>query len=72
MYGDLLEVAYKIVAKIVHRRLQRIAEKLDHESQFGFRPGTGCANAVFTVKLAMKKRRERCNETWIVFYYGLF
>ena len=54
----LIEVAYKIIAKIVHSRLVRIAEKLDHESQSGFRPGRGCADAVFNVKLAMKKRRE--------------
>jgi len=56
----LLEVSYKIVAKIVHRRLLLlgywVAENLDHETQCGFRPGRGCADAVFTVKLAMKKR----------------
>ena len=43
----LLEVAYKIIAKIVHSRLVPIAEKLDHESQSGFRPGRGCTDAVF-------------------------
>ena len=59
----LLEVAYKIIANVVHSRLQPIAEKLDNESQCGFRPGRGCADAVFTVKRAIKKRREHCNET---------
>ena len=63
----LLEVACKIKAKIVHARLVPIAENLDHEAQNGFRPGRGCSDAVFTVKIAMKKRREHCNETWIVF-----
>ena len=63
----LLEVAYKTIAKIFHSRLVPIAEKLDHEPQSGFRPGRGCGDAVFTVKLAMKKRREHCNETWIIF-----
>ena len=63
----LLEVAYKIIANIVHSRLVPITEKLDHESQSGFRPGRNCADAVFTVKLAIKKRREHCNETWIIF-----
>ena len=58
----LLEVAYKIIAKTVHSRLVPIAKKLDHESQSGFRPGRGCADAIFTVKLAVKKRREHCNE----------
>ena len=63
----LLEVAYKIIAKIAHARLVPIAEKLDHESQRGFHPGRGCADAVFAVKLSMKKRSEHCNEAWIVF-----
>ena len=63
----LLEVAYKTIAKIVHSRLVSIAEKFDHELQSGFHPRTGCADAVFTVKLAMKRRREHCNETWIIF-----
>ena len=35
----LSDIAYKIVAKIVHCRLQSIVENLDHESQCGFRPG---------------------------------
>lgn len=63
----LLEVSYKIVAKIVHGRLLPVAENLDQETQCGFRPGRGCADAVFTVKIAMKKRREHSKETWIVF-----
>ena len=49
----LLEVASEIGAKIVHSRLVPIAEKLDHESQSGFHPGRGCADAVFTIKLAL-------------------
>jgi hypothetical protein len=40
---------------------------LDHEAQCGFRPGRGCVDGVFTVKLAMKKRREHGLETWILF-----
>ena len=58
----LLEVSYKIIAKIVYSRLLPIAEKLYHESQSRFRPGRGCADTVFTVKIAMKKRREPCNK----------
>ena len=63
----LLEAAYKIVAILIHERLQPIAEGLDHEAQCGFRPGRGCTDAVYTVKLAMKKRREHGQETWILF-----
>ena len=63
----LLEAAYKIIAILLHERLLPIAERLEHEAQSGFRPGRGCADAVFTVKLAMKKRREHGQETWILF-----
>lgn len=63
----LLENAYKIIAIILHRRLLPIEESLDHESQCGFRPGRGCMDAVFTVKSALKKRREHGLETWVLF-----
>ena len=64
----LLETAYKIVAIILHERLLPIEEGLEyHEGQCGFRPGRGCTDAIFTVKLAMKKRREHGLESWILF-----
>ena len=63
----LLEVAYKIIAILLLARLQPIAEGLDHESQCGFRPGRGCVDAVFTIKLALKKRQEHGLETWVLF-----
>ena len=71
----LLAVAYKIISKIVYSGLVPIAEKLDHESQSGFRPGRVCADAELTVKIAMKKCREHWNEIWIIFlviFFGLF
>lgn len=63
----LLEVVYKIIAIILLARLQPIEEGLDHETQCGFRPGRGCTDAVFTVKLALKKRQEHGLETWVFF-----
>ena len=63
----LLEVAYKIFVKIIDSCLQPIAEKVDAESQFGFCPGRGCRDAVFTTKLVMKKSREHCKKNLIVF-----
>ena len=63
----LLEVAYKIIAIILLARLQPIEEGLDQESQCGFRPGRGCSDAVFTVKMALKKRQEHGLETWVFF-----
>ena len=63
----LLEVAYKIIASLLKKRLTPIEESLDHETQCGFRPGRGCTDAVFTVKTALKKRREHGLETWVLF-----
>ena len=63
----LLETCYKIVANILHARLLPIAEQIDNETQCGFRPERSCADAIFTVKLAMKKRKEHNMETWILF-----
>ena len=63
----LLEAAYKIVTILLLNRLRPIAETLDHEQQCGFRPRRGCDDAIFTAKMAMKKRREHSQETWILF-----
>ena len=63
----MLESAYKIVAVIIQLRLTPLCEALDHESQCGFRPDRGCCDATFTVKLAMKKRREHGLESWVYF-----
>ena len=63
----MLEVAYKVISILLHMRLTPIAEGLDHESQCGFRPARGCADGIFTVKLAMKKRREHGCQTWLYF-----
>ena len=63
----LLEVAYKIIANLLKKRLTPIEESLDHETQCGFRPGRGCTDAVFTVKTALKKSGEHGLETWVLF-----
>jgi hypothetical protein len=54
----LLESFYKIIANILHAKLLPIAESLDNESQSGFRPGRSCMDAIFTVKMALRKRAE--------------
>ena len=63
----LLEVSYKIIAIILQEHLRPIQESLDHESQCGFRLDRGCIDAIFTVKLALKKRRENGLESWVFF-----
>jgi len=63
----LLESFYKIVANIIHARLTPIAECLDNETQSGFRPGRSCMDAIFAVKMAIRKRAEHNQETWVLF-----
>ena len=63
----LLETLYKIAAIILHDRLQPVIESIDHEEQCGFRSLRGCPDGIFTVKMAIKKRREHGLETWIMF-----
>ena len=63
----LLEIAYKILAIILHSRLLPIVESLDHEPQCGFRPGRGCMDAIFTIKSAIKKRSEHGLHSWVLF-----
>ena len=63
----LLEAAYKIITILLLNRLQPISEGLDQEQQCGFRPGRGCNDAIFTVKMSIKKRREHSQSTWVLF-----
>ena len=63
----MLEAAYKVVAIITHSRLTPTLEALDHESQCGFRAGRSCSDAIFTIKMALKKRKEHGLESWVLF-----
>ena len=63
----MLEVAYKLQATIIIARLRPIRESLDHESQNGFREERGTTDGVFTMKMALKKRREHGLESWVLF-----
>jgi len=62
----LLEVLYKVVANIIKSRLTPIQESLEQETQCGFRPGRGCTDASFSLRMAIKKRREHGLETWVL------
>ena len=63
----LLEIAYKIIAIILHSRLQRIEESLDHEPQCGFRPDRGCMDAILTIKTTITKCSKNGLESWELF-----
>jgi len=62
----LLEVLCKVVANITKTRLTPIQEALEQEPQCGFRPGRGCTDASFSLRMAIKKRREHGLETWVL------
>ena len=63
----VLEVCYKIIAILLHQRLSPTCERLDHETQCGFRPKRGTQDGIFTLKLGLKKRREHGLESWVYF-----
>ena len=62
----LLEVLYKVVANIIKVRLTPIQEALEKESQCGFRPGRGCSDASFSLRMAVKLRREHGMGSWVL------
>ena len=47
-------------------RLVPLVEELHHESQCSFRPKRGTGDAIFTVKMALKKRKEHNLESWVL------
>ena len=63
----LLESSYKILANIIRARLTPIAEAIDQESQCGFRPGRSTIDAIFSLKIALKKRKEHGLDTYVLF-----
>jgi hypothetical protein len=63
----LVKITQKAVLVIIGIRLESIIESLDIESQRGFRSGRGCRDAIFAVRLPLKKRKERQQETWAIF-----
>jgi hypothetical protein len=63
----LLESFYKIIANIIHSRLIPIIDNLDSESQCRFRPGRSCIDAIFAVKMVLKKRQEHGQESFVLF-----
>ena len=64
----LMEAAPKLVSSIISSRIKNhilIEEGL--EEQNGFMPHRGCRDGIFSLKLALQKRREHGQSTWAVF-----
>ena len=64
---SLLEVVGKVVARVVQNQLQKPAEKLLPESQYGFRKGRGCNDMVFTIKKLSEKAVEHRAKQFFAF-----
>ena len=64
---SLLSTAYKILAKLIARRLTDLSEGFLLECQHGFRKGRSCTDASYTVKLIMEKQIEFNKQTHICF-----
>ena len=63
-----MEAAPKLISYIVSSRIKEnilIEEGL--EEQNGFMPRRGCRDGIFSLKLALQKRREHGLDTWAVF-----
>ena len=54
----LLDVAGKLVARVVQNRLQVLAERELPESLCGFRQGRGCTDMIFMVRQLAEKAIE--------------
>ena len=63
----MLDVGQKIISNIMRIRLAPLVEELDHKSQCGFRPKRGTGDDIFTLKMALKKRKEHNIESWVLF-----
>ena len=64
---SLLNVCYKIYAKMMAKRIGTEAESFILECQNGFRSGRSCTDASYTIKLLMEKRIEYDLETHMCF-----
>lgn len=63
----LLSAAGKILAHIINKRLNDIAERFLPESQCGFRPNRGTIDAIFVVKQLQEKCLEQHHSLYMCF-----
>ncbi len=64
---SLLNIAYKIMEKILLNRLLPDREKNIRENQAGFRPGRGCIDQIFTLRQILELRHEFRRPTVVAF-----
>eukprot|EP00117_Sycon_ciliatum_P039107 scpid84793/ scgid1426/ Transposon TX1 uncharacterized 149 kDa protein; ORF 2 len=64
---SLLDVAGKLVARMIANRLQVLGERCLPDSQCGFRRGRGCSDMVFAVRQILEKLHEHATKGFAVF-----
>ena len=64
---SLLSIAGKMMAKIIHERLARIAESVLTESQCGFRRNRSTIDMIFSLRQVQEKAIEQYRDLYIIF-----
>jgi hypothetical protein len=63
----LLDSVVKIVSSVISARLQDVLKEVGCEYQNGFTSRRGCADGLFSLKMALQKRKEHDLETYLLF-----
>lgn len=64
---SLLNVCYKLYARIINKRLLPILDTKILDAQHGFRKGRSCSDCIFTLTQLIEKRREFNQPTYFAF-----
>jgi hypothetical protein len=64
---SLLDVASKVMSSIFVKRMQGVLQECGLESQSGFTPDRGTIDGLFSVFVALQKRKEHNLDSWILF-----
>ena len=63
----LLDVASKVMSSILVRRMQEVLKECGLEIQAGFTPDRGTTDSLFSLLLALQKRKEHNLDTFVLF-----
>jgi len=67
----LMDMAYKIYASILNRKMKKVAEERMEEGQFGFRTGRGTTDAIFTLNYIVNRELSKNKGKIFVFFADL-
>ena len=63
----LLDVSSKILSAIMVKRALKVLDVHGSETQSGFRPNRGTQDGIFSVRMALQKRKEHGLSTYVLF-----